>query len=101
MDIPFLIGDQNGASSSHGPLTSSPPLFSPSTFNMSNLDDDDGVMFFRQSITPPKEDLLNVHPFEEGQHTIKFKPGIEKRNYDTTKKFKIHGLLSFLGQNYV
>jgi hypothetical protein len=47
MDVPFLIGDQNGASSSHGPLTSSFPLFSPCTFDSSNLnDDDDDVMFF-------------------------------------------------------
>jgi hypothetical protein len=53
MDVPFLIGDQNGASST--------------------------------AYHPPKEDLLNVHPFEEGQHTIKFKPGIKKRNYDNQK----------------
>jgi hypothetical protein len=54
-------------------------------------------MFFKQSVTPPKEGPLNVHPLEEGQHIIKFKLGIKKRNYDTTKKFKTPRLLSFLG----
>jgi hypothetical protein len=46
MDVPFLINDHNGVSSSHGHFTSSPPLFSPRTFDPSNLDDDD-VIFFR------------------------------------------------------
>jgi hypothetical protein len=47
MDVPFLISHHNGVSSIHGHFTSSPPLFSPSTFDASNLDDDDVVMFFR------------------------------------------------------
>jgi len=44
MDIPLLIGDQIGVSSSYGPLTSSLPLFSPGTSNPSNLDHDDDLM---------------------------------------------------------
>jgi hypothetical protein len=36
MDAPFIISDQNGvSSSSYGHFTSSPPLFSPSTFDLS------------------------------------------------------------------
>jgi hypothetical protein len=52
MDVRLLI-DKDGASSSHGPLTSSPPLFSLSTSNLSKLDDDDVVMFFKKFVTPP------------------------------------------------
>jgi hypothetical protein len=77
LDVPFLINDHNGVSSFHGHFTSSPPLFFPSTFDLSNLDYDD-VMFFKQSITPLEEGLLNVHPLEEGHHTIKFKLGVKK-----------------------
>jgi hypothetical protein len=47
MDVPLQIGDQNGASTSHGPFTSVPPLFSPYIFYLSNLDDDD-VMLFKE-----------------------------------------------------
>jgi hypothetical protein len=54
MDGPLLI-NKDVASSSHGPLTSSPPLFSLGTFNLSKLnDDDDVVMFFRNFLPPHK-----------------------------------------------
>lgn len=59
MDVPFLIGDQNGVSSSHGAFISSLPLFSPGTFDSSNLDDDD-VMFLKEFFSPPEEGLPNV-----------------------------------------
>jgi hypothetical protein len=59
MNIPLLIGDQNGASSSYGHFTSSPPLFSPGASNLSNLNDDDDLMLFREFVTPPfKKDCL-------------------------------------------
>jgi hypothetical protein len=48
-----LIINENGVSSSHGLLTSSPPLFSLGTSNLSKLDDDDVVMFFKKFVTPP------------------------------------------------
>ncbi len=57
MDVPLLI-DEDGVSSSHGPLTSTPPPFSPCTSNMLKLDDDDVVMFFRNFVTPLKKVCL-------------------------------------------
>ncbi len=87
MDVPLLIDDQNGAFFSHSPLTSSLPLFSFGTFDLTNLDNDD-VMFFRESVTPLEEGLPNAHLLEKGLHTVKSKPRVKKWNYDTTKKFQ-------------
>ncbi len=53
MDVPLLI-NEHGVFSSHGPLTSSPPLLSPNISNLSKLDDDDVVMFLRNFVNPPK-----------------------------------------------
>jgi hypothetical protein len=73
MDVPLLIGDHNDVFSFHGPLTSSPPLFSLGNFDPSNLNDDD-VMFFKEFVTPLEKGLPSVHPHEEGLNIVKSKP---------------------------
>jgi hypothetical protein len=57
MDVPLLI-NEDGASFSHGPLASSPPLFFHGTSNLSKLDDVNVVMFFRNFVTPAKKVCL-------------------------------------------
>jgi hypothetical protein len=100
MDVPLLI-DKDGVFSSHGPLTSSLPLFSHGTSNLSKIDDDDVVMFFRNFVSPPPhppKGLPNVHPPKEGLHIVKFK--LESRNGTMTQLeiFKIPRLLASLGK---
>ncbi len=64
-------------------------------FDPSNLDDDD-VMFFREFVTPPEEDLPNVYPLEEGLHTSN-QSRDSRKTVTQPKNFKAHGLQSFFG----
>ncbi len=59
---PLLIFDLN-VTSSHGFQGPSPPLFSPSNFDLSNVDHDDDVMSLDE-FDPTLETNLLVVPFE-------------------------------------
>jgi hypothetical protein len=78
MGKPFLIFDPNVASSFHGLQGSSPPLFSPCTFNPSNGYHDDDVMSLDESNPIPKTDL----------HVVPSNLTVQKISYDVSKKFQ-------------
>jgi hypothetical protein len=73
---PLLIFDLNVTSSSHGFQGSSPLLFSPCNYDLSNVDHDDDVMSLDE-FNPTLETNLLVVPS---------KLIINKKNYDASKK---------------
>jgi hypothetical protein len=75
---PLLIFDPNVTSSSHGFQGSSPPLFSPCNFNLSNVDHDDDVMSLDE-FDPTFETNLFIDPS---------KLTIQEKNYDASKNFQ-------------
>jgi hypothetical protein len=73
----LLIFDLN-VTSSHGFQGSSPPLFSPCNFDLSNVDHDDDVMSLDE-FDPTLETNLLIVPS---------KLTIQKKNYDASKNFQ-------------